>query len=274
MSAALVLVAAALLAWPGVAAERRRRLRRLTRRPSSAGPRTPAVSLSALPPSAWPLPAAALAGLGGAVVGTLLVGVLAAAAAAAAARSLARARARHRDEVRLDGLADALGAVAAELRGGRPLEAATASALAGCPDDDLAQGLARALRAPAAASATPGTDLGVALGRVAAAVLLSGRTGCSLAAVVGAVEDDLRARRRQRQELRSVTAGPRASAALLAGLPLLALAMGSGIGADPWAVLTTTAAGQVLLVAGVCLEAAGLAWSARLVRRAVGSAAA
>jgi tight adherence protein B len=105
-------------------------------------------------------------------------------------------------------------------------------------------------------------------------VRLSERTGCSLAAVVAAVEDDLRARRRQRQELRSVTAGPRASAALLAGLPLLALAMGSGIGADPWAVLTTTGAGQLLLVLGVALEGVGLAWSARLVRRAVGSAAA
>jgi tight adherence protein B len=50
--------------------------------------------------------------------------------------------------------------------------------------------------------------------------------------------------------------------------------MGSGIGADPWAVLTTTGAGQLLLVLGVALEGVGLAWSARLVRRAVGSAAA
>jgi tight adherence protein B len=83
------------------------------------------------------------------------------------------------------------------------------------------------------------------------------------------VEDDLRARRRQRSDLRSATAGSRASALLLAALPVLALAMGSGIGADPWRVLTTTPTGQVLLVAGVALEAAGLAWSARLVRRAV-----
>ncbi len=280
MSAALLLVAAALLAWPDPAAGRRRRL---TRPSAAAGARAPVSPSgwppsgwppSAWPPSAWPLPAAVLAVLGGTVVGTPLVGILAGAAAAAAARGLARARADRRDEVRLDALADALGAVAAELRGGRSLEAATTSSLTGCPDGDLVQGLARALRAPAAAPAAPGTDLDVALGRVAAAVLLSGRTGCSLAAVVAAVEDDLRARRRQRQELRSVTAGPRASAALLAGLPLLALAMGGGIGADPWAVLTTTAAGQVLLVVGVCLEAAGLAWSARLVRRAVRGAAA
>jgi tight adherence protein B len=54
---------------------------------------------------------------------------------------------------------------------------------------------------------------------------------------------------------------------LLAGLPLVGLAMGSGIGADPWRVLTTTGSGQVLLVAGAAFELAGLAWSRRLVQR-------
>jgi tight adherence protein B len=98
---------------------------------------------------------------------------------------------------------------------------------------------------------------------------LSIRTGCSLAAVLTAVEDDLRARSRHRLELRAATAGPRAGAAVLAGLPLLGLAMGSGVGADPWRVLTTTVAGQVLLVAGVAFEVVGLRWSRWLVRRAV-----
>ncbi|MGY1696553.1 type II secretion system F family protein [Geodermatophilus sp. SYSU D00814] len=267
MTATLALVAAALLLWPGPAAQRRRRVRRLVRRRPALLAR-----ITAAPPAVWPLPAAVLGALLGAAVGTPLVAVLAGTGAAAGARGLARARARRAEEARVEALTDALGAVAAELRAGRPLAAATASVLAGCGDETLATGLARALRAPAAVPAGPGTDLDRALARVAAAVLLSERTGCSLAAVVAAVEDDLRARRRQRLELRSATAGPRASAALLAGLPLLALAMGSGIGADPWAVLTTTPAGQVLLVAGVALEAAGLAWSGRLVRRAAGSA--
>jgi tight adherence protein B len=110
---------------------------------------------------------------------------------------------------------------------------------------------------------------GDALRRISAAVRLSVRTGCSLAAVLGAVEDDLRARRRSRQELRAATAGPDASATVLAGLPALGLAMGSGVGADPWHVLTATGTGQVLLVAGVALELAGLAWARRLVRRAL-----
>jgi tight adherence protein B len=60
-----------------------------------------------------------------------------------------------------------------------------------------------------------------------------------------------------------------ASAAVLAALPLLGLAMGTGVGADPWRVLTTTGPGRVLLVAGVLLELCGLAWSRRLVHRAV-----
>ncbi|MGY1608198.1 type II secretion system F family protein [Geodermatophilus sp. SYSU D00700] len=271
MSVALVLAAVALLLWPGRVDERRQRLRRLVRPRPGVRAR-----IATVPASAWPVPAAVLGVLAGAAVGTPLVAVLVGAAAAVAARGLGRSRARRTQEARVDALTDALGAVAAELRAGRPLAAATASVLAGCPDGDLARGLAGALRAPATvgAPAVPATDLDRALARVAAAVLLSERTGCSLAAVVAAVEDDLRARRRQRQELRSATAGPRASAALLAGLPLLALAMGSGIGADPWAVLTTTAAGQVLLVAGVALEGAGLAWSARLVRRAAGDATA
>jgi tight adherence protein B len=87
--------------------------------------------------------------------------------------------------------------------------------------------------------------------------------------VAAAVEDDLRARSRLRLELRAATAAPRASAALLAGLPVLGLAMGAGIGADPWSVLTGTSVGQALLVAGLGLEAAGLAWSRRLIARAV-----
>jgi tight adherence protein B len=87
--------------------------------------------------------------------------------------------------------------------------------------------------------------------------------------VVTAVEDDLRARARAGTELRAAVAGPRASATVLAGLPVLGLLMGSGVGADPWRVLTTTGTGTVLLLAGVGLEVAGLAWSDRLVRQAV-----
>ena len=97
---------------------------------------------------------------------------------------------------------------------------------------------------------------------------MSARTGCSLAAVVVAAEDDLRSRLRTRAELTAALSGPRASAAVLAGLPVLGLLMGAGVGADPWQVLTTTPVGTALLVAGTGLDAAGLAWSGRLAARA------
>ena len=220
-----------------------------------------------------PLPiapsAAAVAALAGALLSTPLVAVLAGTAAFLGARAWLAGRDVHVTDDRLRALADGLGALAADLRSGRSLDAATGAAVAACADDECGPALARALRAPSAPpSGPPDPLLREALGRISAAVLLSGRTGCSLAAVAGAVEDDLRARHRHRLELRAGTAAPRASAALLAGLPLLGLAMGNGVGADPWGVLTGTGVGQVLLVAGLGLEAAGLAWSRQLVARA------
>jgi tight adherence protein B len=200
---------------------------------------------------------------------TPLVGLLGGAAAFLGAWSWLAVRADRAGDGRLRSLADGLGALAADLRSGRSLDAATGAAVSACADGECGPALARAIRAPAAPSQETGDPvLADALARIAAAVRLSGRTGCSLAAVAGAVEDDLRARHRMRLELRAATAAPRASAALLAGLPVLGLAMGHGIGADPWGVLTGTGPGQVLLVAGVGLEAVGLAWSRRLIARA------
>ncbi|SNS67072.1 tight adherence protein B [Geodermatophilus pulveris] len=263
MSGGLLLLAAALLAWPGPAALRRERRRPATRW-ADAGARL----LAAVPlPAAAAAAAAAVAGL----ASTPLVAVLAGGCAALAARAGLRRRAGVRQEAGLAALVEALAALAAELRSGRSLDEATRTAVAACADDGSGRALARAVRAPEDGAGRPpdADELGCALARVAAAARLSARTGCSLAAVVGAVEDDLRARARQRLELHSATAGAQASAALLAGLPVLGLLMGGGVGADPWRVLTTTATGQVLLVAGVGLEVGGLAWSARLVRRAV-----
>jgi tight adherence protein B len=224
-----------------------------------------------------PALAAGLAVAVGTVLSTPLVGLLAGVCAGVAARAEIARRRRGREVRRLAGLTEALGALAGELRSGRPLETAARVAVRACPDTVSAAVLARALRAPSvlvavapqAPSPRPEGQFGEAADRLAAGVRLSARTGCSLAAVVTAIEDDVRARQRQAGELRTALAGPRASAALLAGLPLLGLAMGGGIGADPWRVLTGTGPGQALLVIGVGLELAGLAWSARLARGAV-----
>lgn len=259
MTAALLVTAAALALWPV-----RRPADRLL--PAAGGGRAGLLSGAEHSPAAL---AALLAAGAAAALSTPLVAVLAGAAAAAGVRARTARRANARSEVALRGLADGLGALAAELRSGRSLEDAAAAAQHASGDAGTGRLLAGAVRVPDGPAPVAAGELGDALDRIAAATRLSRRTGCSLAAVATAVEDDLRARDRHRAELRTATAGPRASAAVLAGLPLLGLLMGSGVGADPWGVLTTTGVGQVLLVAGVGLEAAGLTWSSRLLQRAL-----
>jgi tight adherence protein B len=216
-----------------------------------------------------PVVAGLLAASAGLLFGTPLLAALAGGAAFVGARAWAAGRCDRRNARRLLAVTEGLAALSADLRSGRSLDAAVAAAVAACPDQESGAALARAVRAGAVDPSMSDGDMAEAMGRVAAGVRLSNRTGCSLAAVVTAVEDDLRARHRQRLELRSATAGPRASALLLAGLPVLGLAMGNGLGAAPWQVLTTTATGQLLLIAGVGLELAGIAWTRRLVDRAL-----
>lgn len=266
MSGALLSAALAVLLWPDRSVERWRRAARLDA-PGNRG------VVRAAPLAEVPVPLLVVAGAVGvaAVLSTPLVAGLAGLLALLGARAWAAGRRDRTEESRVASMTEGLGALTAELRSGRPLEAAISSAVAACGSDEIGQALARAVRLP-----DPGARQGLgsrddtvpsALDRLSAAVRLSTRTGCSLADVVAAVDEDLRARRRHRQELRAATAAPRASAMLLAGLPALGLAMGSGIGADPWRVLTATGTGQVLLVTGVALELAGLAWSRRLVER-------
>lgn len=107
------------------------------------------------------------------------------------------------------------------------------------------------------------------LGRMAAAWALAERHGAALAELMDAVRVDLLARVRLSGQIDAQLAGPRASASVLAGLPLLGVAMGQGIGADPWHVLTATPIGQVLLMVGTALAGAGMVWSGRITTRAV-----
>jgi tight adherence protein B len=258
MTAALLCGAAALLSWPAS---------RATGRLAAAGRSAWLHRLGAAAPS--PVVVALTVTALGAVLSTPLVAVLAGGCTLQVARGLRSRRAAARMEARLLAVAEALGVLAAELTAGRDPGSAVTTAVATCPDPEAARALAATVRDDATGSVPgDGGPVGTALGRLQGAVRLSARTGCPLGAVTAALADDLRARHRAGLELRSATAGPRASAAVLAGLPLLGLAMGSGIGADPWHVLTTTAAGQVLLTAGVLLEAAGVAWTGRLLRSA------
>jgi tight adherence protein B len=263
VTGALLSAALAVLLWPDHRGAPRNRLAAVNGRDRARN----APSWPGVDPA---VAAAVVAGGVGALTSTLLVAGLAGTAAFALARIRQAGRAERRSEQAVRALTDGLAVLAAELRSGRSLAAASETAAATGTDPEAGRALVAAVRAPGADGARhrdPGVRSAVA--RVAAGASLSARTGCSLATVLTAVEDDLRARARHRLELRAATSGPRAGAAVLAGLPLLGLAMGSGVGADPWRVLTTTPTGQVLLVVSVFLELTGLWWSRRLVERAL-----
>ncbi|HVE96788.1 MAG TPA: type II secretion system F family protein [Pseudonocardiaceae bacterium] len=176
------------------------------------------------------------------------------------------------------GLSDALGVLVAELRAGAHPSDAAGAAVVESPDGPSSA--TRALSA-AAAAARLGGDVPAALrcagpvqlrswlDRLAVAWSLADRYGIPLADLLDAVRSDTEQRVRFAAEVHARLAGPRATAAVLAGLPLLGLALGHAVGANPLRLLSDTSAGQGLLVVGTGLACAGVLWSARLMSRAV-----
>ena len=74
----------------------------------------------------------------------------------------------------------------------------------------------------------------------------------------------------QRRAVAVALSGPRASAAVLTGLPVLGLLMGTAMGARPWAFLLESPGGRVLAAAGVLFDVAGVCWMRRILRVAGG----
>jgi tight adherence protein B len=67
------------------------------------------------------------------------------------------------------------------------------------------------------------------------------------------------------RDLAAAVSGARASAALLAVLPVLGVAMGVGLGAAPLEVLFHTSVGHGALAAGTVLTAVGVLWTEHLI---------
>lgn len=102
---------------------------------------------------------------------------------------------------------------------------------------------------------------------VAACWAVAEGSGAGLAAALLSLADSARAAERVRRELHAGLAEPRATAVVLAGLPLLGLVMGTALGADPLAWLLGTVAGRSVLALGVLLEVVGAWWAWRIAVR-------
>ncbi len=271
LSVAVAVLAAGVLCWP--AGMGRHRLSALNR---GAAPGATARRSSATRRCGLLLIALAAA------VGALLAGPgggLAVAMVAGTATARWRTgRDRRAEATAVTGLSDVLGVLVAELRAGAHPGEAIKAAAGMCPDADpnVRSDVNRALSSAAAAARLGGDVPAVLrtagpaplrpwLGRLADAWALADRYGIPLADLLDAVRSDTEHRVRFAAEVQARLAGPRATAAVLAGLPLLGTALGQAVGAAPLRVLCATVVGQVLLVLGTALACIGVLWSARLV---------
>jgi tight adherence protein B len=183
-------------------------------------------------------------GLGGPVAGATL--------AAYAALGLAVLRRRWSGQARAAARRDALDAVAnlaADLAAGLPVGPAVTAA---------GPVLTRAVAA--------GGDAVAVVHRLDVAVRVAESSGAPLSDVLDRLDGDLRAADRARGVATAQAAGARASAGLLAALPVAGVALSSVLGVDALAVLLHTTVGAAALLVAVGLQVVGLLWASRLAR--------
>ncbi|GAB2740399.1 type II secretion system F family protein [Nocardioides pakistanensis] len=225
-------------------------------------------------------PTAGVAALVAALVGGLLVtvdgvvlglGLIVVGGVAGGAALVARSRGRRAASARADRVVEVCEALAAELRAGQPPLSALRHCVEVWPDiepvaraGDLGSDVPAAFRRLARAPGASG------LRDVAAAWQVSQSSGGTMAIALARVADTARRRRATERLVAGELASAQATARLVAVLPVVVLAMGSGLGGDPWGFLVSTPVGLVCLGAGTALMLAGLAWIERIAASVVG----
>lgn len=130
----------------------------------------------------------------------------------------------------------------------------------------VAQRAAALVNAPYFADVT-GPSPATGWQQLSATLTLAQDTGMSLAAILYRLADALEAGEDAQQARAAASAGPKATASLLAWLPVAGLGLAHLLGASLGELLTTVT-GWSLLLAGSALAVVGRFWTARMIRTA------
>ena len=103
--------------------------------------------------------------------------------------------------------------------------------------------------------------------RLAVSWQLASEHGLAMTTLMRAAQRDIVERQRFSDRVESGMAGARATAVILATLPVLGVLLGQLIGAEPLSFLMSGRSGGWLLVTGVTLVCGGLLWSDRITDR-------
>lgn len=196
---------------------------------------------------------------------------IAAAGVWAAHRQVQNKRARLAADRRAASVIDVCEGLAADLRAGQPPLLALHGAAREWPEFSVVADAGRlggdvplALRRLAESPGAQG------LRAVAAAWVIAHRSGAGLADAVALAARSIREDRATARIVETEMASARATARLLAVLPIGVLLIGRGTGGDPFAFLFGSTAGLVCLGGGMSLSWAGLAWLERIGRSGQG----
>jgi tight adherence protein B len=187
--------------------------------------------------------------------------VLGAAVAVAVLHELRRRRERAAAERRAIAVLAVCDGLAADLRAGLPPVAALRAGAADWPEfAPVAEAAALGSDVPGALRALAQLAGAEQLRMVAAAWTVSHRSGAGLAGAIALAARTIREERSTARVVETELASAKATARLLALLPVGVLLIGRGAGGDPFGFLLGTSAGAGCLAVGLLLSWLGLQW--------------